>query len=335
MKKILFITDTWSEDKQIVNGVITWLYNMRRELKNLGYEVVIVNPSMFKSFPLPTYNEIRISIFTRRKMEKIICEENFDIIHIVTEGPLGFTAKKICDKHNFKYTTYYHTKFPEYIYVRLKILLNTVYIYMHYFHKKSKAILVSTDSLKNDLEKRNFKNLQVCTPGVGTTFFKRNEKSISLKDIDKPRFIFLGRIAPEKNLEAFLKCELTGSKILIGDGPDRKKLENKYPNARFLGNKIGQELVDILSAGDVFVLPSHTETFGLVVIEALACGLPVACYNVLGLQELITNGKDGYLGDDLAKNAIKCLSLNRQDCVDKAMQYSWENTALKFISLNS
>jgi glycosyltransferase involved in cell wall biosynthesis len=335
MKKILFITDTWSEDKKIINGVITWLFNMRRELKNLGYEVVIVSPSMFKSFPLPTYNEIRISVFFRKKMEKIICEGNFNIIHIVTEGPLGFTAKRICDKHNFKYTSYYHTKFPEYINVRLKILLNTAYSYMHYFHKKSKTILVSTESLKNDLEKRNFKNLQVCTPGVDTNFFKRNEKSTYLKDINKPRFVFLGRIAPEKNLEAFLKCDLPGPKILIGDGPDRKKLENKYPNAKFLGKKIGQELVDILSTCDVFVLPSHTETFGLVVIEALACGLPVAGYDVVGLQELITDGKDGYLGDDLAQNAIKCLSLNKKDCVDKAMRYSWKNTALKFIALNS
>ncbi len=332
--KILFVTDTWSEDDRVTNGVITWLRNMKKQLVKDGHDVTVFNPNIFPSVGLPTYREIRIFFGFRKSLKKTILEGNFDIVHISTEGAVGLAAKMICDKKGIKYSTFYHTKWPEYVHVRMHAFLNTSYEVIKLFHAKSQAVLVNTPVLKDELKKRGFKNLHVCTPGVDLSTFVYNKDSQELKDISKPRFLFLGRIAPEKNLEAFLKCELPSTSVVIGDGPDRERFQKKYPKVVFLGQKIGQELVDILSAGDVLVFPSLTETFGLAIVESMACGLPVAAYDVDGIKSIITNGRDGFLGDDLASNAVKCLALKKEDCVKKARQYSWENTAALFVSFH-
>ena len=274
-------------------------------------------------------------MFAKKKLKKIICEGGFDIVHISTEGSLGFFAKKICDKNNIPYTTYYHTKLPEYIHLRVHALLKTMYAYMRYFHSKSRVVFVSTQTLKYELEGRGFKNIKICRPGVDVSRFKKNNDTKYFLDIEKPRFVFMGRVAPEKNIEAFLACNLSGKKIVIGEGPDKIRLQQKYPDVIFTGQKTGQDLVDALSAGDVFVFPSRTETFGLSVLEALSCGLPVTTYDSPGMREILTPGVDGFMGDSLEQNALACLELNSKDCVEKAMQFSWSVTAQAFISFHS
>ena len=337
MKKILFITDTWSEHENL-NGVVTWIRNVKKELEKKGHSVTIIHPSLFFSIPLPTYKSIRLSLFTQKKIRKIILNENFDSINISTEGPIGFSGRKICKKYKIKYNTYYHSKLPEYVHVRLPIFFSKkiTYTYLKWFHKHSHNLTVSTQTLKNDLEKNGFKNIIINPLGVDTTIFKRNDKSKYLDNIKKPIYIYLGRLAPEKNISAFLKCNLPGTKVIIGDGPDKKKLEKKYKeNTLFLGEKRGQELVDLLSKGDVLVFPSKTDTFGLAIIEAMACGLPVAAYDVMGPRDIITNGKNGYVGDNLEENIIKCLELKKEDCISTAKNYSWEKTVENFLKQNN
>ena len=335
MKKILFITDTWSDRN--INGVATWIRSLKKELEQKGHIITIVHPDTFLNVPMPAYRSIRLSIFTRKKMKKIINEGNFDIINIVTEGPLGLSAKKICRRHKIKYNTYYHTNFPKYVHIRLKLnfFKEITYSYLKWFHKNSNHTVVTTETLKQILEAKGLKNIKINPLGVDTSIFKRNENVKKIPGLKYPVFTYVGRIAPEKNIEAFLKCNLPGTKIVIGDGPTRRKLEEKYSkDALFLGEKIDQKLVDLLSQTDVLVFPSKTDTFGLIIIEAMACGVPVAAYDILGPRDIIINGKNGYIGDNLEKNAIKCLNLKKEDCIKTAEKYSWQKNAERFLELN-
>lgn len=328
MKKILIISDVWSH----VNGVVTSLKQLREGLKPKGYDVKIIHPDEFKNIPLPTYPEIKLAISSRRKMEKIIKEFNPDYIHIATEGPLGLIARLACTKNKWKFTSQYHTQLPEYIEVRTGMFKNVTYHYMRWFHKPGQCTMVSSPMMKNLLEKRRFKHIKLVPVGVDTDLFKKNPEAKTPKNLKKPIFIFVGRIAPEKNLEAFLNSKLPGTKLIIGDGPDRKKLEKLYKkSAVFTGVKKEQELVDLLSISDVFVFPSGTDTFGIAMLEALSCGLPVAAFNVPGPRDIISNGKDGYIGENLEKNAIKCLKLNTRLCRKKALKFSSKNWLKNFI----
>lgn len=328
MKKILIISDVWS----IVNGVVTSLEQLQEGLKEKGYDVKIIHPGEFLNIPLPTYPEIKLAVSSRRKMEKIIRAYNPDYIHIATEGPLGLMARLACTKNKWKFTTQYHTQLPEYVEVRTGMFKNVTYHYMRWFHKPGACTMVSSPLMKNLLQKKRFSHVKLVPVGVDTDLFKKNPRAKMPKNLEKPVFVFVGRVAPEKKLEAFLDCELPGTKLIIGDGPERKKLEKKYKHKTiFAGIKRDQELVDLLSVSDVFVFPSDTDTFGIAMLEALACELPVAAFNVPGPRDIISNGQDGYLGNDLEKNALKCLELKTKPCRKKALQFSSRNWLKNFI----
>ncbi len=335
MKKIVIVSDVFL-DKQ-VNGVGTWLINTKKELEKIGFEVVIFDASFFShTFPLPSYPEIRLILSTKRNVEGLLKKINGDYIHIATEGTLGLLTRAVCIKNKWNFTTSYHTRFPEYVFVRTKIKLleNITYSFVRWFHKKATTMVVTTETLKKELEEKQFTNVSVVPLGVDVHLFTKNLKAMTIASLQKPIFVFFGRIASEKNVTAFLKCKLPGSKLIIGDGPEKKELEKKYnKDTLFVGYKSGQELVDLLSIADVCVFPSKTDTFGLTIIEALACKLPVSAYDVQGPNNIIINGKDGFIGNDLQENAIKCLDINKENCRETAMNYSWEHSTKKFFDI--
>jgi glycosyltransferase involved in cell wall biosynthesis len=333
MKTLAIISDVLISEQ--VNGVGTWLINTKKELEKLEFKVVVINASLFLyTFPLPSYPEIKLVISSKKTVKKMLDDIKPDYIHIATEGTLGLLARNVCVENDWNFTTSYHTRFPEYVYVRThsSLLQKLTYSFMRWFHSKSEATVVTTETLKKELELKEFTNVTVVPLGVDTNLFTKNLNAKPIQLLQNPIFIYFGRISVEKNVEAFLRCNLKGSKIVIGDGPARKELERKYPKPiLFVGYKKGQELVDLLSLGDVCVFTSKTDTFGLTIIEALACGLPVASYNVQGPNNIITNGKDGYLGDDLEKNINDCLLIDRENCRETALKYSWEESAKKFV----
>lgn len=328
MKKLLLITDAWAPQ---VNGVATVFERIIPHLEKKDISVTVVHPGMFHSFPFPFYPEISMTLFANKKMQKIFQEVAPDYVHIATEWTLGLSARTIAKKSNRAFTTSYHTNFsqylPHYIFGGSLLSIFSRY-YMRWFHKDSSAVMVSNETLKKELESDGFKDVVLWSPGIDTEFFKVNEKARSESPYTSPVFVYFGRIAKEKNIEAFLKCDVPGTKLVIGDGPERKKLERKYKDtSTFVGYKRGKELVDLLSISDVFVFPSQTETFGLVVLEALSCNLPVAAYKVMGPQDVIEEGVDGYLGKNLEESARKCLTLDRVRCREKALQYSWDHSS--------
>lgn len=327
-KKILLVTDAWSPQ---VNGVVRVLQALIPILRARGYDVRLIEPGQFATVPLPFYPEIRVALFPRRKVMKMITEFEPATVCLVTEGPLGWAARSVCKEKKIPFVSWYHTHFPLYVDVRLHGLMRPVFAFIRRFHVGALATMVSTESLRKELSAHGFENMLLMPLGVDTELFTRNSNQM-LPELPKPVFVYFSRLAPEKNPEAFLKLDLPGTKLVIGDGPLRKMLERRYGKRHlFVGYKRGQELVDWLSLADVFVFPSRTETFGLVALEALACGLPVAAYDVMGPRDIVEQGKDGYLHEDLAEAAIKCLDLSREDCRKKAEQYSWERSADAFI----
>lgn len=326
-KRIVCITDAWAPQ---VNGVVRVLHALIPILESRGYEVEVIEPGQFFTIPLPFYPEIKLALFARKRIREAL-EKNPDAVCIVTEGSLGWTARSVCRQLGIPFTTWYHSHFQLYVNVRLHGLLKPIFALIRHFHSAATQTMVSTESLKQELEKGGFKNLVIMPLGVDTDLFKRNPEP-ALEALPHPVFVYFSRLAPEKNPEAFLKLDLPGMKLVIGDGPLRKKLEREYGDSHiFVGYKRGQDLVDWLSLSDVFVFPSLTETFGLVALEALACGVPVAAYDVMGPRDIVTSGVDGYLGEDLRASAIACLDLSKDACRKKAEQYSWERSADVFI----
>ena len=327
--KLLLITDAWRPQ---VNGVVTAFEHMKRELEKRGFEVVVIHPALFRNIPFPLYPEIRLALFPRRSIARALEREQPDYIHIATEGPLGLAARTLCARRGLRFTTSYHTHFQLYIHVRFRMFLGLVYGLLSWFHNAAARTLVATPSLKTTLEAHDFKHLALWPLGVDAEFFVRNPHP-SAPNLPKPVFLFFSRLAPEKSPEEFLKLDLAGTKLVIGDGPDRRALEAKYGHAaRFVGYKQGQELVDWLSRADVLVFPSRTETFGLVMLESLACGVPVAAHDAMGPKDVITHGIDGHIGEDLKEAALACLKLDPARCREKACRYPWEASADAFIS---
>ena len=324
MKKILFVTDAWTPQ---VNGVVRVLLALIPILKKRGYEVTVIEPGQFRTVPLPLYPEIRLAFFARRRVAEIIEELQPDAVCIVTEWSLGRAARSVCRERGIPFTTWYHSHFQLYVDLRLRGFLKPIFAYVRRFHSAAAHTMVSTESLKKELESAGFKNLVLMPLGVDTELFTRAANPSQLA-LPKPVFVYFSRLAPEKSPEEFMKLALPGTKLVIGDGPLRKTLERRYgAGNKFIGYKQGRELVEWLSLADVFVFPSRTETFGLVALEALSCGIPVAAHDVMGPGDIITPGKDGYLSDDLQEAALKCLELSPADCRVKAEQYSWERSA--------
>ena len=334
MKKILMVTDAWAPQ---VNGVATTTSALADALRSLGMEVAVVHPGLFsRNYSLPLYPEIQIPFFPGRRMRELFEQEKPDYIHIATEGFLGLSARKYCKKHGTSFTTFYHTHFPLYAPYYLfggSILSFFLAGYLRWFHNAANAVMVSTNTLKKELESQGYRSVVVTPLGLDASRFVRNEARAPKLELPHPVFVYLGRIAKEKNVEEFLAASLPGGKLVIGDGPDRARLEKKYGGeALFAGYRRGQELVDYLSVADVCVFPSRTETFGLVVLEALACGLPVAAHDVMGPRDILTPGVDGELDEDIAHAATRCLALSRDQCRATATKYSWDTSAKVFLS---
>lgn len=325
-KKVFLVTDAWTPQ---INGVVTTYKNVIKILKKEGFEFYVLHPKMFKTFPLPFYPEIQVAYNHFFKIGKLINEFKPDYIHIATEGSLGLSVRKYCNKKKIPYTTAYHTKFPEYIKSRnIPVPLFVSYKFLRDAHKKSKSVLVPTMSVKKELKQKKFNNLKVWSRGYDSTIFNSSRK-IDL-GFEKPVFLYVGRVAVEKNIEEFLKLKLPGTKVVVGDGPSKLVLEKKYPDVVFVGYKKGVELAKYYASCDVFVFPSLTDTLGVVMIEAIACGTPVAAFNVTGPRDIITNGVNGFKGSDLQKCALKCMKLSRKKSANSASKWSWENTAKIF-----
>ena len=325
--KIVIVTDAWHPQ---VNGVVRTLDSTGQYLRKLGHQVKYLTPQDFRTIPCPTYPQIRLAVFAARGVRRFLDDCAPDAIHIATEGPLGHAAHNYCCSRGLPFTTSFHSQFPEYVRLRAPVPIAWTYAYLRRFHGKAQSTFVPTDSQRRLLEKWRFRNLRLWSRGVDMDTFKPDD-AVEY-DLPGPIMIYMGRVAVEKNIDAFLGLDLPGSKIVIGDGPDYEKLMTGYPDVHFLGAKFGRDLARHVAGGDVFVFPSKTDTFGLVLLEAMACGLPVAAYPVQGPLDVINNGVSGILSDDLGQAIKEALKLKRNDCLIHARSYSWENCTASFAS---
>ena len=325
--KVMIVTDAW---KPQVNGVVTTLGTIGDGLSKIGHEVRFVTPIEFRSIPCPTYPEIRLSLFPSAGIRKTIEQFAPDAIHIATEGPLGIAARRFCLDHGLAFTTAFHTRFAEYVHARFRIPVDFTYRWLHRFHAPSRAVMVPTPAVRRELESRNFDNTVLWTRGVDTDTFHPCERN-KLGD-ERPIFLYVGRVAVEKNIEAFLDLDLPGPKWVVGEGPSRARLERKYPDVSFEGIKTPQELAGYYSAADVCVFPSVTDTFGLVMLESLACGTPVAAFPVHGPIDVIGDSGAGVLDNDLRAACLNALEIDRGHARAYAEKFSWQESVQQFES---
>ena len=323
---ILIATDAWHPQ---VNGVVRTLTSLANSASGLGEEIGFLTPEGFPSLPVPTYPGLRIALPGRREIARRIEAASPDAIHIATEGPIGWAVRGYCRRHKLAFTTSYTTRFPEYISVRTGIPESLGYAVMRRFHSASSMVMVATDSLRRELADRGFRRLGYWTRGVNTELFRPDEPA--QLDLPRPIFMTMGRVAVEKNLEAFLSLDLPGSKVVVGDGPQKAELHRKFPGVHFLGEKEGRDLSSHLAAADVFVFPSLTDTFGVVQLEALACGTPVAAFPVTGPLDVIADRPIGAIDHDLRVACLRALEMSRETCRNFALERSWENSARQFL----
>ncbi len=325
--RILVATDAWHPQ---VNGVVRTYERVASEARALGVEMTFLTPSHFRSFPCPAYPGIRLAVPSRRRARELIERAAPDLIHVATEGPVGLMARAYCRRRGRPFTTSYHTKFPEYVSALLSIPPSWCFALMRRFHNSGVGTMVATASLRAELGRRGFVRLLPWTRGVDTDLFR--PRDVRLFGSDQPVFLYVGRVSKEKNLEAFLDADLPGVKAVVGGGPHLAALRQRYPRAVFTGPKEGAELAAHYASADVFVFPSRTDTFGLVLLEAMACGVPVAAYPVTGPLDVVTQGVSGVLDEDLAAAARSALKLDRAKVREDAFRFSWAKTAELFIS---
>jgi glycosyltransferase involved in cell wall biosynthesis len=332
--RIVVVTDAWYPQ---VNGVVRTLGTLREELRRCGHEAVFVTPDQFRSVPCPTYPEIRLALKPGRRLARTIEANQPCAIHIATEGPLGWAARRYCLKRRVPFTTAYHTKFPEYIRARFRVPLPLSYRIMRRFHAPSATVMVATQTVQSELESRGFRRIRRWSRGVDTNLFRpRTDGELQalvpqIMALPRPMFLYVGRVAVEKNIGAFLAANLPGSKVVVGDGPQIEDLRRKHPEVLFTGAKQGEELAACYAAASVFVFPSRTDTFGLVLLEALASGVPVAAYPVPGPLDVIGDSPAGVLDEDLAAAARKALSIPAEICRSHAMAFSWAACTSQFL----
>ncbi|MGA2895782.1 MAG: glycosyltransferase family 1 protein [Xanthobacteraceae bacterium] len=325
--KILIATDAWRPQ---VNGVVRTLNSLARASAKLGVEVEFLSPDGFWTLPVPTYPGLRLAVPGRKRIAERIAAAQADAIHIATEGPIGHAVRSYCIKNGRPFTTSYTTRFPEYISARSPIPQQWIYNVLRRFHAAATVTMVATPSLTTELSERGFGHLGMWTRGVDVDLF-RPDRAIDL-DFPRPIFMTVGRVAVEKNLPAFLSLDLPGTKVVIGAGPQEAELKRRYAGAKFLGQLDNGILAAHLAAADVFVFPSLTDTFGIVQLEALASGVPVAAFPVTGPKDVIGDNPIGVLNEDLRTACMQALWISREACRDFALRYSWENSARQFIA---
>jgi glycosyltransferase involved in cell wall biosynthesis len=327
--RILIISDAWHPQ---VNGVVRTLMTVVQELTAMGHVVDVIGPDRFRSIPCPTYPDIALSIFPRRRLTQMIEAFRPDALHIATEGPLGLAARRWALRTGFGFTTAFHTRFAEYIKARTGLPVRPVYAWLRRFHSAGQGIMVAAASLRHELDLRGFRNIRAWSRGVDLGLFR----PMAREDwgLPGPVFIYVGRVAIEKNIEGFLDLDLPGSKVVVGGGPQLVELRRRYPHVLFTGPRHGEALARAYASADVFVFPSRTDTFGLVILEALACGTPVAAFPVTGPKDVLADA-DGLVGavhDDLRLAALAALKADRSACRLHAERYSWRACAETFLS---
>lgn len=324
--KIMIVTDAWQPQ---VNGVVRTLATTRRELQAMGHEVELLSPLEFATLPCPTYPDIRLSVLPGKGVAQRMRDFAPHALHIATEGPLGLAARRYALKHGLPFTTAYHTRFPEYVQARFGVPLSWTYRFLRWFHGPSRAVMAPTKVVKADLEKFGFNNVVIWSRGVDLDIFRMQE--INRLNSAPPIFLYVGRVAVEKNIEAFLKLDLPGSKWVAGDGPAMAGLRAKYPEVNYLGVLNQHELAEVYASADVFVFPSKTDTFGLVLLEAMACGLPVAAYPVTGPIDVLGDSNAGIMREDLREACLGALEIDRAAARAHAEKFSWRAATEQFI----
>ena len=323
--KICIATDAWHPQ---INGVVTTLSRTAATLESWGHEVLMITPDQFATFPCPTYPEIRLSMVAPAAIGRMLTRFGPDAVHIATEGPLGWTARAACRSLGLAFTTSYHTRFPEYLRLRAPVPLAVSYALVRGFHRPATRTMAAP-TIIDELAAKDFLHLAPWSRGVDTDLFRPQEAPVPRGK--GPLFVYVGRVAPEKNLPAFLDLALPGEKWVIGDGPSLAGLRQAYPQVRFTGAKRGQDLAAHLAAADVFVFPSLTDTFGVTLLEANACGVPVAAFPVTGPKYIVREGVNGCLDDNLRDAALRALSVPRAACRDFAGGCSWEVCTRQFL----
>ncbi|MDB5561372.1 MAG: GDP-mannose-dependent alpha-mannosyltransferase [Hyphomicrobiales bacterium] len=325
--RVMIVTDAWFPQ---TNGVVRCLDSVGRELRGRGIDVQYMNPARFWTVPMPTYPEIRLSLAPIGAVAEQIDTIAPDRIHIATEGPLGLQAKLHCDIRKYAYTTSYHTRFPEYVSARMPVPPEWSYAYLRWFHATAAATLVPTPSVGAELEARGFEHVRVWSRGVDAGRFMPGPKTEFL-DLPGPHLLYVGRVAVEKNVAAFLALKTPGTKIVVGDGPELEVMRNAFPEAVFLGAKHGDELAALYRSADVFVFPSKTDTFGNVMTEALSSGVPVAAFPVSGPIDVLTDPLAGAMHDDLGVAVERALTLSRTAARNHARRFTWSHCADQFL----
>jgi glycosyltransferase involved in cell wall biosynthesis len=323
--RILIATDAWHPQ---VNGVVRTLTMLAESARKFGVEVSFLTPQSFPTVALPSYPDLRVALPRPARVAALIAEAKPDNIHIATEGPIGLLARRYCRKLGIPFTTSFHTRFPEYVSARAPIPESWVWAVLRRFHGRSGAVMAATPALAGELRGRGFRNVVLWPRGVDADLFHPQQADLGLP---RPVFLSVGRVAVEKNLEAFLDLDLPGTKVVVGDGPARAELEKRFPHAVFLGARQGEPLAQAYAAADVFVFPSRTDTFGLVLLEALASGVPVAAFPVSGPRDVIGTAPVGSLNDDLRLACLTALNASRDVCREFALKHSWEASARAFV----
>lgn len=325
--RLLLISDAWYPQ---VNGVVRALSTIRDRITERGVEVEVLGPDRFRNLPCPTYPEIRLALCTPGRVARIIDEVNPDAVHIATEGPLGLAARWVLKGRGLPFTTSFHTLFPQYLNVRFRIPERWTFAGMRRFHGAATGTMYSTPTLRAMLEANGFERLLLWVRGVDTELFRPLPPAEL--NLPRPVQLFVGRIAVEKGLEDFLRLDTPGTKVLVGEGPQRQELQRRYPEAHFLGPRFGEDLVAHYSAADVFVFPSRTDTLGLVMLEAMACGIPVAAFPVMGPVDVVADSGAGQLDDDLAAAIKRAIGIDPDLCRARALAHSWDESATQFIN---
>lgn len=326
---ITIVTDAWHPQ---TNGVVRTLSTTCDILRGSGHDVTVISPDNYASVPCPTYPEIRLAITWPGAVGRRLSRLNPDAVHIATEGPIGLAARNYCVRRGIPFTTAYHTQFPEYVARRTGLDPDRIWPFIRWFHKPAQRVMVATRSIRAQLRERGLHKLHHWSRGVDLECFTPDAPPPpEFRDLEGPILLYVGRVAVEKNIEAFLSCDYSGSKVVVGDGPARAELEAKFPKATFLGKRTGRELAGCYAGADVFVFPSKTDTFGLVMIEALACGTPVAAFPVAGPVDILTE-EVGAMCNELAR-AIDVARYSDSDaCARLGASYSWETAARQFVS---